>query len=301
MATPTFKLSVAAFDGQVDKLDTFLLQCQTQFAFNEKFFDTDKKMVLFLLSRCEEGTAGPWATAWFPKLATYFVGANTWEDFVKNEFRPAFQSQDVVATALAAMKALRMTGTVTIGEYISKYRSYQHQAGLEDSQVPLIKLDFLQGLPIPLSQKVQGVDPTTIDTCKKLYRTAQRFDESWRALNPVRGPRKGTPSTRTNRMSTDTRNKLMKEGRCFFCQEVGHRVNECPKKVNTRGIPTPTPPDAPPLAATITPLPPAPTPASTINYINHTGEKLRRFREAVAELDEETKDEAIRVLEEAGF
>jgi hypothetical protein len=32
-----------------------------------------------------------------------------------------------------------------------------------------------------------------------------------------------------NRLMVDERNKLMKEGRCFKCRNMGHRANECPE------------------------------------------------------------------------
>ena len=33
-----------------------------------------------------------------------------------------------------------------------------------------------------------------------------------------------------DRLSMEERTKLMKEGRCFNCKDVGHRANECPEK-----------------------------------------------------------------------
>lgn len=235
MANLTFKVTVMPFNRDADKLDTFLLQCKTQFEFNKKAFDKDKKKVMFVLSKCEGGMVGPWAHTWFPQLATFFVGGKKWKDFVKDEVHTSFQSQDAVAMVLATMKALQVGGEVTVGDYVAKYRMHQYQASLTNSQVTLIKLDFLQGLPTPLSIKLQGVDPDTINTCKKLYQTAQCFDESWRALNPPRcnAPLRGNPGVHTNKMTVEECKKCMSEGRCFLCKEVGHRVNECLKKMNT--------------------------------------------------------------------
>jgi Zinc knuckle len=34
----------------------------------------------------------------------------------------------------------------------------------------------------------------------------------------------------TGRMSNEERQKLIKEGRCFYCKDVGHLSRECPKK-----------------------------------------------------------------------
>jgi Zinc knuckle len=32
-----------------------------------------------------------------------------------------------------------------------------------------------------------------------------------------------------DRLMADERNKLIKEGRCFKCRNMGHRANECPE------------------------------------------------------------------------
>jgi Zinc knuckle len=37
-----------------------------------------------------------------------------------------------------------------------------------------------------------------------------------------------------NRLTVEERNKLMKEGRCFKCRNMGHRANECPKDNNNK-------------------------------------------------------------------
>jgi Zinc knuckle len=38
-----------------------------------------------------------------------------------------------------------------------------------------------------------------------------------------------------NRLTVDEHNKLMKEGRCFKCRNMGHRANECPEDDKKKG------------------------------------------------------------------
>ena len=38
----------------------------------------------------------------------------------------------------------------------------------------------------------------------------------------------------TGRMSNKERQKLIKEGHCFYCKDVGHLSRECPKKPKPR-------------------------------------------------------------------
>jgi Zinc knuckle len=37
-----------------------------------------------------------------------------------------------------------------------------------------------------------------------------------------------------NRLTVDERNKLLKEGRCFRCRNMGHRANKCPEDNNNK-------------------------------------------------------------------
>jgi hypothetical protein len=37
-----------------------------------------------------------------------------------------------------------------------------------------------------------------------------------------------------NRLTIEERNKLLKEGRCFMCRNMGHRANECPEDDNDK-------------------------------------------------------------------
>jgi Zinc knuckle len=37
-----------------------------------------------------------------------------------------------------------------------------------------------------------------------------------------------------NRLTVDEHNKLMKEGRCFKCRNMGHRANKCPGDDNDK-------------------------------------------------------------------
>jgi Zinc knuckle len=37
-----------------------------------------------------------------------------------------------------------------------------------------------------------------------------------------------------DRLKVDKRNKLMKEGRCFRCKNLGHQANECPEDDNNK-------------------------------------------------------------------
>ena len=73
MTDKAFKISVTPFDGSPEKLNTFLLQCEAQFDFNSDAFKETSRKIRFLLTKCEGGTAGPWAATW---------AANSLKDFV---------------------------------------------------------------------------------------------------------------------------------------------------------------------------------------------------------------------------
>ena len=134
----TFKVSVTAYDSTPEKLNTFLLQCKTQFEFNEDAFKDVKKRIRFLLSKCEGGTAGPWAATWATDSYITFTSAatNDWPTFrqlVKEHFLP----EDVTAATIARMKQLITSTGVT--QYVADFASLQSLAGIKDDQVAYIK------------------------------------------------------------------------------------------------------------------------------------------------------------------
>ena len=86
------------------------------------------------------------------------------------------------------------------------------------------------------------------------------------------------------KLDMEERKHLMARGACFFCRKDGHLAKECPEKTTTQAVTSGTP--IPPISQASTTTPP---------------NKITQLRALLRELDEEAKEEAVKVMEEAGF
>jgi hypothetical protein len=70
----------------------------------------------------------------------------------------------------------------------------------------------------------EGNAPTRFQPCSAYQRPQRPCDPDAMDVDVVQGQGQG------QRMTDDKRQRLIQEGRCFFCKEWGHLLNACPKK-----------------------------------------------------------------------
>jgi len=236
---------IEAYDGSYERLPEIGAHFTLKFIVESTTYSTDQLKVAYALSICQGGAAGSWAAS---QAATYATGQFPSRNTFLLTFKKQFSLADATTTALAKMKALKMTGTAQ--EYNAEFR--RHQTATKNTSVPLFLGEYLAGLKAPLRDKVMGVDPDSLDTWEKVFRCAERFDEHWRAnmgasrssnegykKNRFRNKKTraiGTNDETINRLSDAERSKLMKEGKCFRCRQTGHMARNCPKFPNNRPI-----------------------------------------------------------------
>lgn len=80
-------------------------------------------------------------------------------------------------------------------------------------------------------------------------------------------------------MSYEERGDLMRKGACFRCKRIGHLSRDCPQKTHVNSAVTKTPPK---------------------RYATRK-EAYAHIRTLMAELDEEAKEEVLKLGEEEGF
>jgi len=152
----------------------------------------------------------------------------TWDAF-KKVFKDQFSPINSTSVAIVSMQSLKQTGTAT--DYIAQFKPLQKASSVND--VNVFKQWFFKGMNRALVEKIVGHDPNTYDTADKLYNLAERLDLAWRANQTERPaePRRfqGTNKTSIRKLSPQDKQKLMREGRCFGCREVGHLTADCPK------------------------------------------------------------------------
>jgi hypothetical protein len=81
-----------------------------------------------------------------------------------------------------------------------------------------------------------------------------------------------------DRLTIEECNKLLKEGRCFRCRNMGHRANECPEDNNNKKK------------------------AKEVPKKKMNGRELHAYVQALfKEMTEENRDEFLKGAKEAGF
>lgn len=246
----------AAFNGDRRKARTFLNDAQAYLDTNFEVYNNDLKKIMFVLSFMKDGTAGAWKDNFIGEkneqrktnklTAGNALSYGNWEDFVA-AFDKAFFSTDIVADARYTLENLTQ-GKRLLEEYISKFTTLARQAELKDESTLMDY--FLRGLRKELAEKVLGAEnqPTKLDATLDL---ARKFDKhmqrAQRILQGLKGHTNGSSSDNkttavkdpwamvVDRLSTEDKERFMKEGRCFNCGLRGHNSRTCPRPKQNQG------------------------------------------------------------------
>lgn len=226
--TSNTPLKTEPFNGDHTRTKEILAHCALNFRLNKTKYKDDADKIAYLLSLCQGGTAGPWMVDILetdPDLA----GADKKWDLFKEVFRKQFSPINATSAAIVSMESLKQTGTAT--DYIAKFKPLQKSSGVDS--VDVFKQWFFKGMNRALVEKIVGQDPSSYDSADKLYNLAERLDLAWRANQSERPsePRRfqGGNKTSIRKLTPQDKQKLMREGRCFGCREVGHLTADCPK------------------------------------------------------------------------
>ena len=188
-----------------------------------------------------------------------------WMEF-RADFENAFTNTTKVQDAEAALEQIHINREESIDEYISRFEDLMQKAGWGEYDRGTINT-FRRGLhdamqkaiflkdPIPVSfegwkeaarkeasryalMKSAGMfqkrDQKTGGFKFQNPKAQQRwgkFAQSNQSANTKRDPNAMDVDTiRVNQLTAEEKQKCMKEGRCFRCQNTGHRSKECPTK-----------------------------------------------------------------------
>lgn len=171
----------------------------------------------------------------------------TWANFVaqlRNEFLP------VNSVKVAADKLERLKQTGSVANFVKEFRTL---ALLIPDLSPAEKLRrFLAGLkprvrmevdlrnPSTLEEAVtlaERIDDLTFQASKRL--TSSRHDSSFHSSSAQDRPApmdlsamrvSNAPSRPFKKLSPEEREQLRRDGKCFYCREVGHISIKCPRK-----------------------------------------------------------------------
>ena len=246
------------FIGKRTDLQRFLQDTFIFLMINKEHYNNDDKKIAFVMSFMTDGDATLWKEEFIGKVIRDSVarGDNisfrTYKKFIES-LEKSFSPYDAPGDALDAMKHLQM-GDGNFDEHLAKFKLLVSQSGLDES--PVIVNLFRETLPVGLQRPILlSENPPT--TLQEWYDKENTFHGNWKRTQHMLGqgkvnePKKDTPKRMftfpkreqnpdamdIDRLMTEERTLLMKEGKCFKCRKQGHLSKDCP----SRGNETPKP------------------------------------------------------------
>ena len=135
-------------------------------------------------------------------------------------------------------------------EHLAKFKLLMSQSGLSDSAA--VADLFRETLPLGL-QRLILLSEKPPATLEEWYNKANTFHGSWRKTQQILGrgpsmeskketlkktftfPKQRDPNAMDiDRLTTEERTALMKEGKCFKCRKQGHLSRDCPTRNQTQ-------------------------------------------------------------------
>lgn len=180
------------------------------------------------------------AAVWWRTIETSPYPIRDWDRFCR-ELTSVFQPVNDEERARDRLAVVKQTGSVH--EYVTKFRGIALRIpGMSEDE----KVDrFIRGLKPHFQRELRIRGLKTLD---EMIATAERMDAIHFLTQPSSSRKPfvrrsetkdddaepmelGAMKTRSSlKLSKEDREKLMKEGACFYCKEKGHRASACPKK-----------------------------------------------------------------------
>ncbi|KAL0566932.1 hypothetical protein V5O48_015062 [Marasmius crinis-equi] len=237
------------FDGNPNKVEEFLVDCQIYLICNQEIYDTNTKKICFVLSFMEKGVA---ADCKAMVLKDYREGTYPTYDQFEANLKESFLKDDIEGNAFTEMLQLSQTGKAD--EYISQFKILAKKAKITEDRMLIVY--FARGLHKRIVKQIYNRDtvPTTIkdwytfaaqydnnyrrgraffNRCKRTF--PQKNSEEKKTFSPKSThvkyiPAKNPDAMDVDQLSTKQQKEYFAKGLCFNCGVQGHLSRECPKK-----------------------------------------------------------------------
>ena len=242
------------FTGKRTDLQRFLQDTFVFLTINKEHYNTDDKKIAFVMSFMTEGDAVLWKQEFISRVIRDSITAGneitfrTYKSFIES-LEKSCLPYDAPGDALYAMKHLQL-GEGSMEEHLAKFKLLMSQSGLSDSVA--VADFFRETLPLGLQRPILLSEKPPV-TLEEWYDKANTFHGNWRKTQRVlgRGPpmesKKEAPKKTfsflkqrdpnamdIDRLTTEERTALMKEGKCFKCRKQGHLSRDCPTQNQTQ-------------------------------------------------------------------
>jgi Zinc knuckle len=246
-----------AFDGNRDSFKQFLQNFEVYMDVNHKTYNDNLRKIAFVLYFMATGSAATWKAQFIEEAYARPAPTNpndrlgTYAQFRK-DLMGAFSMFDSVGDALDELRSLRKKKNELINKHIARFKMLAAKSKIDTTNPLSIEL-FKETLPWGLMLELMRLE-TPLKTINDWYKWAAMIDHWFhkvnRAIERTRGnsgkekapqqkyyfPRKERDPNAmdVDRLTVEERNKLMKEGGCFKCRNMGHQANECPEDKNDK-------------------------------------------------------------------
>jgi hypothetical protein len=226
------------FNGDTRVAQGWYLQMIAYLSMNDAVYDTDKKRVIFFLSRMTKGEAAKWAEGHL-KGAIENDAYGTFKDLSAN-FKALFYPKNVEQTAIRRISTLRQTGSVAA--YASLFRTILADTGVTEDVTRI--MFFRTGLKREIVSAILAFEniPKTLDEWLEkaldveVRRTLIQPPSFTKAKDPyamdidrteMEEDSEGEKRTRKTYLTPQERERRRKNGLCFKCGKKG-LAKDCP-------------------------------------------------------------------------
>lgn len=265
-ARPLTLGKVDLFEGDRRKFKNWFEDNEAFLDLNGALYTDDKAKIIYFNSQIGDGEAGAWKAAWRQKqryptghLLEGEINYGTLRDY-KTLLKASFEAESRADEALFRLNTLQQ-GKRSVEELNNEFRLLLQQSGLNlvDNEVALINM-YKRALHPRLEERIAVLDQVPATYLLWMEKAAQ-FDRKHRQnqvflgrapQKPLYAPAKNdlfraftrsvpyatshTPdpmamdvdAVKLAALKLEERNKLMRQGLCFYCKEKGHLVFDCP-------------------------------------------------------------------------
>lgn len=260
------------FSGRNAETQTFIEAVDDKFLGESDRYDTDERQLLAVKS-WTEGPAYKFIREEVKSASNQNITL-TWKE-LRTRLLQVFTPPDEEKAARHKLATLRQTGSCAtyVSEFIqiqytskhsNEYLMDRFEAGLKEEVLKAIvpfkstmkSLEEYQNRAIEIdnslfyarqAQRQFGKKPDYYFTRDKYSQREQRIQREQREPSVSRtlvannGP---TPmdldsnKIMTTKLTSEVRNQLKKEGKCFYCRQTGHLLGDCPARKNRKSIPS---------------------------------------------------------------
>jgi hypothetical protein len=289
-----------AFNGNWDGFKKFLQNVEVYMDVNHETYNNDLRKIVFVLSFMATGSVATWKAQFIEEAYARPTPPNpnnrlgTYTQFRK-DLMEVFSMFDSVGDALDELRSLRKKKNKLIDEHIARFKMLAAKSKI-DMTNPLSIEQFKETMPWGLTLKLMRLE-MPLKTIDDWYEWAATIDHQFHKVNrAIERTRENSGKEKApqrkyyfpwkewdpnamdvDRLTVDERNKLIKEGRCFKCRNMGHQANECPEDDDKKK-------------------------GKEVPKKKMNGRELHaHIRALFKEMTEEDRDEFLKGAEEAGF